>query len=25
LPSEAASVAKSILRTVTYNGKPVLK
>jgi phosphate transport system substrate-binding protein len=24
LPSEAVSVAKSILRTVTYNGKPVL-
>jgi phosphate transport system substrate-binding protein len=25
LPSEAASVAKNILRTVTYDGKPVLK
>ena len=25
LPSDASAVAKNILRTVTYNGKPVMK
>ncbi len=25
LPSEASAVAKNILRTVTYDGKPVMK